>query len=132
MVSRCPSHLFPKGGAPGALVDVFTTAITYVTLIIVAMFITAFVLKHKENVIKIYSFPVRREKALPEKKISVRATVHALSDADERKAVLKVPQQLKYDDLTVQHVVNSKNESFVRFNGIWYKSYNGKFERRYF
>ena len=119
----------PKGGALGALVDVFTNAITYATLIIVAMFIIAFVLKHKENVIKIYSFPVRSEKALPEKKISVRAAVHVLSDADERKAVLKVPQQLKYDDLTVQHVVNSKNESFVRFNGIWYKSYNGKFEQ---
>ncbi len=119
----------PKGGALGALVGIFTVAITYVTLVIIAMFFAAFVLKHKENVIKIYSFPLRREKAVPAKRILVQASTHALSEADERKAVLKVPQQLKYNDLAVQHVINSKNESFVRFNGIWYKSANGKFEQ---
>jgi hypothetical protein len=120
----------PKNGSFGFLISIFTSAITYVTLAIIALFIAAFVLKYKEKVVKIYTNTLLRQSKLNKwRKMTVYSAPNIPIQEDERKAVMRVPSNIRINDLAVQHVVNRKNESFIRFNGVWYKSDKNKFEK---
>ncbi|MCL5101234.1 MAG: hypothetical protein M1348_01320 [Candidatus Parvarchaeota archaeon] len=117
-------------GVTGMLINMFDNAITYVTLLIVGLFGIAFVLKHKEHVVKIYNIAVTAPKKQDRlRKITVSAASLIPHEDDDRKAIMRVPVQLKRDDLPVERIVNARNESFIRFNGVWYKADDGRFEK---
>lgn len=116
-------------GITNMLINLFDNAITYVTLLIVGLFGAAFVMKYKENVIKIYTSAIASQKPEKANKIVVFAAPAHIRTEDDRKAIMRVPQQLGNNDLAVQRVVNDKNESFIRFNGVWYKTGDGRFEK---
>ncbi len=118
-------------GATNLLINIFDNAITYITLLIISLFAAAFILKHREKVIRISPTALleRQAKRQPVEKIKISAVPAELIEPDQRKAIIRIPAVLKQDDLSVERVVNSKNESFIRFNGMWYKSGEGRFER---
>lgn len=121
----------PRNGPLGFLTGTFTNALTYLTLAIIALFSTAFVLKHRERIVNI---PYTRLFSKPEKpglpgKIKIYAKPHIPTHVDERKAVMKVPSQVMINDLAVQHVTNQRNESFIKYNGVWYKAGENRFEQ---
>ncbi len=124
------AFLQKNGGPFASLVNIFTIAITYITLLIVALFVAAFALKYRQNVVNIYT-AVLAGQAKPKtfSKVKIYAEPSIPSQEDDRKAVMRVPSDLRVNDLAVQHVVNSRNESFVKFNGVWYKSDKNKFEK---
>lgn len=123
--------VFPIG-LSSLFIGVFDDAITYLTLAIACLFAAAYVLKHKENVVKIYTnIKELKQETYPVKyqKMTIKTTPNRLME-EPQKAVMRIPASLSNnDDDFVQRVTNSRNESFIRLNGIWYKSERGKFER---
>lgn len=120
---------FLPAGLTSSLIGLFDNAITYITVLIVGLFASAFILKHKEHVVKIYTNALYAPKMDFSKKIKVLSYLENPAVDNDRSAILKVPLALKMDDLALQHVVNSNNESFVRFNGVWYKTDKNGFEK---
>ncbi len=108
------------------LVNIFDNAIAYLSLIIIAMFGIAFILKHKEHIVNLYTNTNYKPKNIL--KIKVYAYPKVISTA-QLQATIQQKHVPKDDDYTVQRVVNSRNESFIRFNGNWYKSNNDRFDR---
>ncbi len=114
----------------GFFINLFDQAIAYVTLTIMALFVAALALKYKGDVVKIYT---RGSEKTPHKnagipKMMVYQIVNAKVDP-ETHTTIKLPPHLAHEELEIQRVVNSKSESFIKLNGIWYKYVNGRFEQ---
>ncbi len=129
--------LLGQGYLPGKtsafLITGFDYAITYVTFAILGLFTVALFLKHKSTIINI---PV--VEILQAKKKSVKTPIiRVLEQPQEKKAEVKIyiksPENLvkrtPESEEQLLSIKNSKNESFLKINGVWYKAGSSRFER---
>ncbi len=113
-------------GITGFLVNIFDNAITYLSLVIIAFFAAAFLLKYKERVVNVYLKGSNSQVKI--KKIVVYKTTNAITEKQGHTAIIPKAASPEANAIA-QRFVNRKNESFIRFNGNWYKSENERFEK---
>lgn len=115
------------------LLIAFDDAITYVTFAIIGLFSTALFLKHKSRIINISVGEL-----LQTKKKSISAPViKVYEQPHETKAEVKIsiksPENFVKKSVEPEgqllSIKNSKNESFLKINGVWYKAGSSRFER---
>ncbi|MBE5727990.1 hypothetical protein IHE51_01990 [Candidatus Parvarchaeota archaeon] len=123
--------VFPKQ-LSYTLLFVFTNAITYVTLMIVAFFLLAFVIKYRSKIINIDI--TTRKQILPAfsrgkfapiqvRKVKVYTVQNVVSSNSQPAKVMNVPSAA---DNKIQYVKN-KDELFVNLNGTWLAAERDKF-----
>ncbi len=111
----------------GFLLNLFDTAITYLTFAIVGLFLAAMILRLKERIITITPHKVDT-KVVNIKKLKVYTPSKDFKSENNKTAILRI-NPIDASNLEVQRVVNENKQNFIKFNGIWYRVNNEKFEK---
>lgn len=108
------------------LLNLFDTAIAYLTFAIIGLFLAAAALRFRERVITITPLMHKAEK-INIRKVKISLPKETFNDKKVKMAVLKVrPADL---DQEIQRVVTKNKQNFIKFNGVWYKVANDKFDK---
>ncbi|MCL4399324.1 hypothetical protein M1293_02345 [Candidatus Parvarchaeota archaeon] len=115
--------------ASSILVSIFDNAIAYLTVVIIAFFSAALVLKHRSKIIKIYVSKKKNVNVPKHDSIKVYMSSNNAPPAPKQLIVKQAGYILQRDSPLAQRVVNKRKDSFIKFNGIWYKASENKFDR---
>ncbi len=118
------SILFKGSFLPAVLSNFFEEAITGLTVAIIALFVLSFFLKSHERIVNIY-VNKQQSRVMDVPKVAVTLSGKGL----EKPVVKAVIKGQKFsvanpDDMYIQRFVNSKKQSFMKVNGLWYKYVN--------
>ncbi len=107
---------------PAFLSNLFADAIAYLTVAIIVLFLLSFFLRSKEKIVNVYTTSTAKTNLPPHQTIPVSILERRHDEKPAIEAVVKVvPNTATSSDFEVQRFVNSKRQSFVKFNGLWYK-----------
>jgi hypothetical protein len=108
------------------LLNLFDTAIAYLTFAIIGLFLAAMALKFKERVITIRPHKEHAQQVAI-RKIKISLPKEKFNDDKPRTAVLKVRPGDSNEE--IQRIVSKGKQDFIKFNGIWYKVAKDKFDQ---
>ena len=108
------------------LLNLFDTAIAYLTFAIIGLFLAAMVLRLRERVITITLHKHKAEQ-INIKRIKISLPIETFNDDKVKTAILKVrPEDTNQE---IQRVVAKNKQDFIKFNGVWYKVAKDKFDK---
>lgn len=109
------------------LLNLFDTAIAYLTFAIIGLFAAAMVLRLREAVVIINATPdpVRKTGV---KRIVVSVPPKNFKEENQKTGVLRVNAD-KFNHPEIQRVVTRNKQDFIKFNGIWYKVTKESFDK---
>lgn len=109
------------------LMGMFSTAISYITAAIIALFSLSFVLRMKQKIVVIKTQP-KETQHTEYKRIKVIATAPETTKPVVVRMSAPVANSASTPAPAIQRVVNN-GKSFVNFNGVWYAAGRDRFER---
>ena len=107
------------------LLNLFDTAIAYLTFSIIILFSAAMIIRFKDRIVNVKSST--NEKSTKVYKVVVSLARENPMVKAYNKGVIKGNSGIMPD--SVQRVVNKNNQNFIKFNGIWYKVDKDKFDK---
>ena len=107
------------------LLNLFDTAIAYLTFAIIGLFLVAMALRFRERIITIT--PRYRMQNINIRKVKISLPRETFNENNVKTAVLKArPEDANQ---RIQRVVTKNKQDFIRFNGVWYKVAKDKFDK---
>jgi hypothetical protein len=107
------------------LLNLFDTAIAYLTFAIIGLFLAAMVLKFRERVIMVT--PHNNKAQINVRKVKVSFPKETFNENKAKTAVLKIrPEDAAQE---IQRIVSKNKQEFIKFNGVWYKVAKDKFDK---
>ena len=107
------------------LLNLFDTAIAYLTFAIIGLFLAAMILRLRERIVTIT--PHANKKPVIIRKIKISLPKENFNDSKPKTVLLKVrPEDINQE---IQRVVAKNKQNFIKFNGVWYKVAKDKFDQ---
>ncbi|MCL4376737.1 hypothetical protein M1558_04585 [Candidatus Parvarchaeota archaeon] len=108
------------------LLNLFDTAIAYLTFAIIGLFLAAMALRFRERVITITPHTYKAQQ-VNVRKLKISLPKETFNEDRVRTAILKVrPEDANQQ---IQRIVTKNKQDFIKFNGIWYKVAKDKFDK---
>ncbi len=108
------------------LLNLFDTAIAYLTFAIIGLFLAAMALRFKERVITITPH-MHKSEQITVRKIKISLPKETFNENKVKTAVLRVrPEDAAQE---IQRIVNKNKQDFIKFNGVWYRVAKDKFDK---
>ncbi len=108
------------------LLNLFDTAIAYLTFAIIGLFLAAMALRFKERVITITPHVYKAEK-INVRKVKISLPKEGFNEDKGKTAVLKLRPDSQNQE--IQRIVTRNKQDFIKFNGVWYKVAKDKFDK---
>lgn len=108
------------------LLNLFDTAIAYLTFAIIGLFLAAMALKFKERIVTIKPSNKNLQQASI-RKVKISLSKESFNDNRPKAAVLKVVSG--HPNNEIERVVSKNKEDFIKFNGVWYRVAKDKFDQ---
>ncbi|MGC8533374.1 MAG: hypothetical protein ACP5MV_01955 [Candidatus Parvarchaeum sp.] len=108
------------------LLNLFDTAIAYLTFAIIGLFLAAMALRFRERVITITPHVYKPEK-INVRKVKISLPKEGFNEDKGKTAVLKLRPDSQNQE--IQRIVTRNKQDFIKFNGIWYKVAKDKFDK---
>ncbi|MCL4376111.1 hypothetical protein M1558_01305 [Candidatus Parvarchaeota archaeon] len=108
------------------LLNLFDTAIAYLTFAIIGLFLAAMALRFRERVITITPH-MHKSDQISVRKVKISLPKETFNENKATTAILKVrPEDTNQD---IQRIVTKNKQNFIKFNGVWYKVAKDKFDK---
>ncbi|MCL4373057.1 hypothetical protein M1384_03270 [Candidatus Parvarchaeota archaeon] len=108
------------------LLNLFDTAIAYLTFAIIGLFLAAMALKFRERIITITPHAYKAQN-INVRKVKVSLPKENFNENRAKTAILKVKPEAANQQ--IQRVVTKNKQDFIKFNGVWYKVAKDKFDK---